>query len=240
MTVHNKLCNPSNYTHKDRGGTKYIVVHYTSNHGDTAKNNADYFAREVVGASAHFFVDEKEVWESVPENRIAWHCGAKSYKHPECRNSNSIGVEICMNDKKGKVRYGSINQAAKLVRELMQRYGIPPEHVIRHHDVTGKYCPGPMVDDPRLWQEFKNKLIGIEVEQEADEEMKIYKHTTEMPDWAQGTFRRLIAADVVKVDAKGEISVQECSVQPMVYLDRLCGGKIEELPKLVEQLAGKK
>lgn len=33
----------------------YIVVHYTSNEGDTAKNNADYFARESVKASAHFF-----------------------------------------------------------------------------------------------------------------------------------------------------------------------------------------
>ena len=71
---------------------------------------------------------------------------------------------------------------------------------------------------------------------EDDNEMKIYKHTTEMPEWAQGTFRRLIAADVVKVDTKGEIAVEECSVQPMVYLDRLCGGKIEELPKLVQML----
>ncbi len=213
-------------------------MHYTSNKGDTAKNNTDYFAREKVGASAHFFVDEKEIWESVPESAIAWHCGAKTYRHSECRNSNSIGVEICMNDKKGKVRQGSINNAAKLVCELMQRYHVPPERVLRHHDVTGKYCPGPMVDDPALWQAFKNKLTGVEAEQE--ESMKIYKHTTEMPEWAQGTFRRLIDAGIVKVDEKGEIAVQESSVQPMVYLDRLCGGKIEELPELVNQLAGDK
>ena len=70
--------------------------------------------------------------------------------------------------------------------------------------------------------------------------MKIYKHTTEMPEWAQGTFRRLIDAGVVKVDAKGELAVQESSVQPMVYLDRLCGGKIEQMPRLVQQLAGKR
>ncbi len=35
--------------------TRYIVVHYTSNRGDTAKNNADYFVREKIKASAHFF-----------------------------------------------------------------------------------------------------------------------------------------------------------------------------------------
>ena len=129
MMVHKKLCRIENYTQKNRADTKYIVVHYTSNKGDTAKNNADYFAREKVGASAHFFVDETEVWESVPETGVAWHCGAKQYKHSECRNANSIGVEICMNDRAGKIRQGSIDHAARLVRELMQRYQIPPEHV---------------------------------------------------------------------------------------------------------------
>ncbi len=34
---------------------------------------ADYFAREKVGASAHFFVDETEIWESVPVTECAWH-----------------------------------------------------------------------------------------------------------------------------------------------------------------------
>ena len=237
MMVHKKPCRIENYTQKNRADTKYIVVHYTSNKGDTAKNNADYFAREKVGASAHFFVDETEVWESVPETGVAWHCGAKQYKHSECRNANSIGVEICMNDRAGKVRQGSIDHAAKLVRMLMKKYQIPPDRVLRHFDVTGKRCPAPMVDNPDLWRAFKNKLTGVEAEQE--ESMKIYKHTTEMPEWAQGTFRRLIDAGIVKVDEKGEIAVQESSVQPMVYLDRLCGGKIEELSDMVKQLAGK-
>ncbi len=151
-------CRIENYTQKNRADTKYIVVHYTSNKGDTAKNNADYFAREKVGTSAHFFVDENEIWESVPETGVAWHCGAKQYKHSECRNANSIGVEICMNDRAGKIRQGSIDHATRLVRELMQRYKIPPEHVLRHYDVTGKCCPRPMVDNPDLWRVFKNKL----------------------------------------------------------------------------------
>lgn len=238
MKMSKKLCNTQNFGGK-RGSTKYIVVHYTANKGDTAKNNADYFAREVVGASAHYFVDEREIWESVPPDCVAWHCGAKNYKHPECRNTNSIGVEICMNDRDGNVREDSINNAVKLVRELMQEYNIPADRVLRHYDVTGKSCPGPMVDFVGLWKNFQAALTGG-AEAEQEDEMKIYKHTDQMPDWAQGTFRRLIAADVVKVDTKGEIAVEHTSVQPMVYLDRLCGGKIEQLPKLVEQLAGKK
>ena len=139
MTINKKQCNKGNYGGV-RNTTKYLVIHYTSNRGDTAKNNADYFAREVVKASAHFFVDENSVWNSVPENCVAWHCGASTYKHPYCRNSNSLGIEICMNAKDGSVRKGSIETAITLAKELMKKYNIPIENVIRHHDVTGKYC----------------------------------------------------------------------------------------------------
>ena len=84
---------------------------------------------------------------------------------------------------------------------------------------------------PKLWESFKKSLT-----QEEEEEMKVYTHTDQMPDWAQDTFYRLIDAGIVKVDSKGEIAVQECSVQPMVYLDRLCGGKIEQLPEAIKAL----
>ena len=156
MTIQTKQCNRVNYG-GTRAATRYIVVHYTSNRGDTAKNNVDYFARENVGASAHFFVDEKETWSSVPEACVAWHCGAKSYRHPECRNSNALGVEICMNDKQGKVRQASIDRAALLVRALMAKYDIPVERVLRHYDVTGKHCPSYMVNAQK-WAEFKRRL----------------------------------------------------------------------------------
>ena len=47
------------------------MVHYTGNWSDTAKNNADYFARTVSGTSAHYFVDEEAVWQSVREEDTA-------------------------------------------------------------------------------------------------------------------------------------------------------------------------
>lgn len=229
MEIFTKPCSPSNYGGK-RAETAYIVVHYTSNRGDTAENNAAYFARETVGASAHYFVDEHAVWASVPAEHVAWHCGAKTYRHAHCRNTNSIGVEVCMNDAKGRLRRGSIERAISLVRWLMRKYDIPADHVIRHYDVTGKHCPGPMVDDPALWRAFLDKL------QQEDDEMQVYKHTADMPAWARDTFVRLIQAGVVSVDDKGEIAVQACSVQPMVYLDRLCGGHVERLPQAVRAL----
>ena len=84
----------SNYTKSRKQSIKYIVVHYTANDGDTARNNGKYFSQPNRNASAHYFVDECEIIQSVKDIDIAWHCGAKSYKHELCRNDNSIGIEI--------------------------------------------------------------------------------------------------------------------------------------------------
>ena len=95
---------------------EYIVVHYTGNWSDTAKNNADYFARTVSGTSAHYFVDEEAVWQSVREEDTAWHCGSSQPAHPACRNANSIGVEMC--NSAGGVPPAVRDRTAALVREI--------------------------------------------------------------------------------------------------------------------------
>ena len=163
MTVNFKQANIGNFKWGRSEAVKYIVVHYTANDGDTAKNNADYYARESIKASAHYFVDENEIWQSVKEGDTAYHCGANVYKHKECRNSNSIGVELCSRQYKDGSYYikpETVKNAVLLVRELMQKYDIPAENVIRHYDVTGKICPAPMVNDENQWAEFKNKLVS--------------------------------------------------------------------------------
>ena len=85
-------CNRANYGGLRGQKVDYIVIHYTAGRNDTAVNNGAYFAREAVGASAHYFVDEHAVVRSVPEDHVAWHCGGAVYRHPDCRNGNSIGV----------------------------------------------------------------------------------------------------------------------------------------------------
>ena len=98
MNTQFKAARAENYRVSDRSAAdiRYLVIHFTANDGDTAKNNADYFAREAPGVSAHFFVDETEIWQSVREKDIAWHCGTRGmYFHPYCRNANSLGIELC-------------------------------------------------------------------------------------------------------------------------------------------------
>ena len=214
MRINFKQAHAGNYAAGRSAPVEYIVVHYTSNQGDTAKNNADYFAREDVGASAHYFCDEHEIWQSVKDTDTAWHCGAKTYRHPDCRNANSIGVEICMNDKKGNVRQGSIDTAAELVRYLMQRYSVPVDRVIRHYDVTGKYCPGPMVDNPALWAAFKQSLTQTE-----DDSVR-YKYYDDMPDWAKPTVSKLVKKGYLKGEGGGVLNLTEDTLKVLVVNDR--------------------
>lgn len=149
---------------------KYIVVHYTGNNGDTALANTNYF-KSYRGASAHYFVDENNIYQSIEDKNIAWHCGANSYKHPYCRNNNSIGVELCSYIVSGKYAFKpkTVDNAVWLVKCIMAQYNVPITNVIRHYDVTGKICPEPFVRDVAAWQNFKARLTAAEIKKENDE-----------------------------------------------------------------------
>ena len=88
----NKLLTPYNLNRLgDASRIKYIVLHYVGATGG-AEANCRYYASKYIGASAHYYVGfGGEIWQSVEDGDIAWHCGAKSYRHPECSIFNSIG-----------------------------------------------------------------------------------------------------------------------------------------------------
>ena len=156
-----KQANEANFARGRTQPIEFLVIHYTANNGDTVQNNLDYFSRNAVGASAHYFVDENGYGQSVKDADTAWHCGASSYRHEACRNANSIGMELCSRkDSRGNYYFmdQTVYNAAALARQLMQTYGIDRSHVLRHYDVTGKRCPAPMVDNPTLWENFLNLL----------------------------------------------------------------------------------
>ena len=54
MNTQFKAARAENYRVSDRSAAdiRYLVIHFTANDGDTAKNNADYFAREEISNSA--------------------------------------------------------------------------------------------------------------------------------------------------------------------------------------------
>lgn len=169
-----------------RGGNsiKYIVVHYTAGNGDTAMNNAQYFHNNSgLQASAHYFVDEHSVVQSVRDTDGAWHCGGplESSHHPLhniCMNRNSLGVEMCSDKVNGKyvITAQTVDRTVELVRWLMDKYGIDVDHVVQHYDVTGKDCPEPWVRDESLWRKFKARLTApVEPEPKKEDDEVVEK-----------------------------------------------------------------
>lgn len=140
---------------------KFLVVHYTANDGDTAWGNTNYFKNADRKAGAHFFVDEKEIYQSTPIGRTAYHCGTSGTYFSACRNANSIGVEMCSRINSAGTYYfmeETIDNTVSLVKYLMELYNIPITNVIRHYDVTHKVCPAPFVNDIAAWTKFKGRL----------------------------------------------------------------------------------
>ena len=93
-----------NYKKGTNKKNNYIVIHYTAGNGDTAISNANYFHSTYRDASANYFVDENSIVQVVEDYDIAWHCGSETglYYHKYCRNSCSIGIEMCSVIKDGK------------------------------------------------------------------------------------------------------------------------------------------
>jgi hypothetical protein len=56
-----------------------------------------------------------------------------------------------------KISEETQKRAAWLTQELMLKYGIPLDNIIRHYDVTGKLCPESFVDETE-WGRFKARL----------------------------------------------------------------------------------
>jgi len=174
-------------TSRDLGKVCYIVIHYTANKNDTAAGNCKYFKNNVTKSSAHFFVDGKEILQSVPLSHAAWHCGGKLLSgtqggtyNGKCTNTNSIGIELCgTGSTKTEIlpNQATIDMAIELTKELMAEFNIPAENVIRHFDVTWKQCPAYWVDDKKWNSEFKSKLV----EKKEVEKVVILDETTRNP-----------------------------------------------------------
>ncbi len=213
-----KKITPYNKTIMDNKVNKYIVIHYVGE-VSSAKNNIEYFCKNKLKSSAHYFVDNKEIWQLVEDKDSAWHCGtSQKYYHPKCRNTNSIGIEMCCKkDGKGKwyIKEETINNTIQLTKMLMQKYNIPIENIIRHYDVTRKVCPEPFVRNEDLWIDFKNRLFKGD-----EEEMIRYNKIEEIPEYAKTTIQKLINKGILKGTQQG-LDLSEDMLRILVINDRI-------------------
>lgn len=172
MSIHTLLANPANY-----GGTrnassiKYLIYHYTANKTDKAKSNANYFKNNIVKASAHYFVDKNDIYQSVEDLRVAYSVGGAKWSdcnstgggsmYGRITNTNSISIEMCSTN--GIISEATIQNAVKLGKEIVKKYNIPISNVYRHFDVNGKHCPGWngwYGNNSSKWTDLKKRLSG--------------------------------------------------------------------------------
>jgi N-acetylmuramoyl-L-alanine amidase len=132
---------------------KYITVHETDNESPGADASA-HARLQASGnsrtASWHFTVDDKEIWQSVPTDEVAWHAGDGNAGPG---NRQSIGIEVCVN------RGGDFNKAQAnaiwLIRHLMDKHNIPIERVVPHKHWSGKNCPRRLLPH---WNNFIEQI----------------------------------------------------------------------------------
>ena len=241
-----KQCNASNYRHGRIQGIQWIVIHFTANKGDTAQGNASYFNRTPnLNASANYFVDENEIWQSVSCADTAWHCGSETgYYYNSCRNSNSIGIEMCSDWANGEyvITMATQQRTVKLVQWLMEQYGVNINHVCMHWHVTHKKCVAPFVDHYEQWTNFLNmvknkendmtkaettaiaqseakKVAGNVAEEVYAKYNKVYNSIDEVPDWGKATVKKLVDKGYLKGNGKG-LDLSEDLLRVLVINDR--------------------
>jgi len=193
-----------------------IVLHYVGA-VSTAKDNAVYLNRDPnLGWSAHFFVDEHEIWQSVSLDRAAGHCGVdysggKAPFQAPYVNKKSIGIEMCCKkDSKGNwfIEPETVTRTVALVKWLMQEFNIPIDRVIRHYDVCWKTCPEPWVRDPAQWDSFKKRLTEdvIHLDMTKAELVRLITETVnqtvygdikDIPDYWEGDIQKLLDMGVI-------------------------------------------
>lgn len=178
-TYKTMLSHGSNYyssSKRSTSGIKKVAIHYTGNNGDTAQANAKYFQTANRKASAHYFIDDKYVVCSVPDNYTAWAVGGglkdqgSSYASKGAKyynkytNSNTLSIELCDPVKDSKIaltketRANAVEFIAKKLKELK----LTENDLIRHFDVNGKLCPLYFVTNEKDWANFK-KEVGVKL-----------------------------------------------------------------------------
>lgn len=147
--------------HKTRRTTKpeWIIVHYTGCIAPPAMICDSMAYRQKDPASTHYIILGQEIVHCVDETKYyAWHCAtADKMVYCGATNRNSIGVDLVpckliaksyrAMDKDWYFDSQTMRTAAALIRELMTKFDIDIDHVVRHYDVTHKMCPRPLVGD---------------------------------------------------------------------------------------------
>lgn len=167
------------FHYSSRKGHKieWIVCHYPVAPGCNAWWCYDYYNRTNEAKSAHYAVGTTETVSIIPCSFAAYHVATSGIPtYCGARNCNSIGIDLMdnkMNKKSMSVKdrdwyidERTLDRAAWLIAYLMRLYNVDINHVVRHYDVTHKWCMP--IDTTELltpygWVSLKDVKVGDEI-----------------------------------------------------------------------------
>lgn len=142
---------------------KFIVIHDTANTGKGADAMAHYryLQHTTRVGSAHYYVDDKEIVQTIDDSVVAWSVGDKWARKNRTRedvtNYNSVNVELCINEGIDKAK--AYQNLLWLTRQLTAKYHA---EVVRHYDATGKPCPRSwQANNWAQWWKFRKELMNV-------------------------------------------------------------------------------
>lgn len=178
---------------------EYLAIHFTAgSNSKPGRAQGVYNTFVSRQASADFAVDDRDIVQFNPDlkNYYCWAVGdsKKSSRgggkfYGKATNRNTISIEICStcipatqtavsksNHSGWSFTPQALDNAVRLSKMIMGKFGIPIEKVVRHYDITGKICPGIIgynkeaiyepngtktgrYSDESAWEEFKKRLL---------------------------------------------------------------------------------
>lgn len=147
----------SRFGYRGHNQIAWIIVHYTGDYGSQgcAEKTAKAMQSWKRTVSTHYLVGDDAIYQTVKDKHSSWHCPYEKTNKCAACNFNALGVDLV--EHKRNTRSHSvkdrdwyftdkvIQDGAQLVAMLADKYNIPQSHIVRHFDVTGKWCPRPFV-----------------------------------------------------------------------------------------------
>ncbi|MEK3888074.1 peptidoglycan recognition protein family protein [Bacillus sp. FSL K6-3431] len=141
----------------------HITDHDTGNAGRGANaemhnryihNMASYQPKDTSHVSWHLSVDGNFIYQHLPFDENAWHCGDGS--NTKSGNRVSIGVEKCMNVDGNRTK--TEENAIALHAYLMKAFGFSSGKVVPHQSWSGKYCPAVILKRDGSFNPYRKRI----------------------------------------------------------------------------------
>lgn len=214
---------PISYTSpRRRSGIKidsveFLTAHDTGNLNSTAKENVRYYrdTYNIESASAHLFVDDKEIIMCIPLDEKAWHV---LYNKPTDNqlfgcdaNDCSIGVELCFFTDKTRSQK-AYEKYVWLMAYLMYKYNLSIDKLVGHEtlDPENKIDPsnglkysGHTYDD--LVRDIKQEYINCTIM----EVFNMFKDENQIADYAKEAVKKLYDNGIIKGDNESNFKPAE-------------------------------